>query len=190
MYIFTLTLQSQLNFWVHIGQSLLLFLKMQMEASWSWSIEPIIAPIIAVQIINMFLLHKPMACFCRKCSEYPRVQKYLSWQETTVLDCGTTKWLTYQEIHDFISAERQVQETELIHNRMFTIHKGLIYISKGYRCAKWRRECCIRLTKEGTEIALFFNWFDTQTTFPLTQNSAFVPHIKFIRGSQSPLHLI
>jgi len=72
------------------------------------------------------------------------VQKCLRWQETTVLDSGTTKQLLDEEINAFISAERQVPETVLIHNRM--VHKGLIYTSRDYSRAKRRRECYIRLT--------------------------------------------
>lgn len=171
---------------------------------------------VALQIVNKFLLHKAMACFatkhsiservlnfCRECSEYPRVQKCLRWQETTVLDSGTTKQLIGEEMNAFISAERRVPETVLMHNRM--VHKGLIYTSKGYSRAKRRRECYIRLSngchgeiqsiisfsaEEGTEIALFFKRYHSQPHFSLTQNSGFVPHIKLITDSQSPLHLV
>lgn len=171
---------------------------------------------VAVQIVNKFLLHKALACFatkhlisdrvlnfCREFSEYPRVQKCLRWQETTVLDSGTTKQLRDEEIDAFTSAERQVPETVLIHNRM--VHKGLIYTSKAYCRARRRRESCIQLTngchgeiqnivsftaEVGTEIALFFKRFDSQPIFALPQNSGFVPHIKLVRDSQSPLQLV
>lgn len=93
---------------------------------------------VAVQIVNKFLLHKALACFatkhlisdrvlhlCREFSEYPRVQKCPRWQETTVLDSGTTKQLTVnEEINAFISAQRQVPETVLIHNRM--VHRNKV----------------------------------------------------------------
>lgn len=170
---------------------------------------------VAVQIVNKFLLHKAVASFTtkhvisdrvlnfyRECTEYPRVQKCLSWQETTVLDSGTTKQLTDEEKNAFMSAQIQVPETVLTHNRM--IHKGLIYTSRSYCRSKRRRECCVGLTNgcqgeiqniisfetdEETEIALLCKIFHTQPTFPLNPNPGFVPHIKLIADSHSPLCL-
>uniref|UniRef100_A0A9J8DMK1 Secreted protein n=1 Tax=Cyprinus carpio carpio TaxID=630221 RepID=A0A9J8DMK1_CYPCA len=89
--------------------------------------------------------------------------------------------------------------------RMESLVAFLLLTVKAYCRAKRRRDSCVQLSngchgeiqnivsftaEVGTEIALFFQRFDSQPIFALPQNSGFVPHIKLLRDSQSPLQLV
>lgn len=107
-------------------------------------------------------------------NEHPKVQKYIRYQDTTVLDDGRVTHITESERNAFLSASIEPPSDILFHNRM--VHKGLVYTSKTYRRTKRRNDYCIRL-KDGcsgeieqiischseavSKIALFFKPFDT-----------------------------
>lgn len=172
---------------------------------------------VALQVVNKFLLHRAVPhfstryafsdrvlTFCKEMNEHSKVQKYIRYQDTTVLDDGKIKHITENEGNAFLSALIEPPNEILLHNRM--VHKGLVYTSKSYRRTKRRNDYCVSLMdgcsgeieqiisyrlEAETEIALFFKPFDTHiSSFPLPQGFGFVPHIAHMTEGTSPIHLV
>ncbi|XP_073724631.1 uncharacterized protein [Misgurnus anguillicaudatus] len=171
---------------------------------------------VALQIVNRFLSHSAIPHFtanytisehvqkfCLELTEHPKVKKFSTWQDTTVLDGGRVQDVTDAIRVAFLSAERHVPDEVVVHRRM--VHKGLLYTSSSYSLSKRRKDCygklndgcngeilhIISFTSNGNrEIALIFRKIHSQPSFPLSQGIAFVPHIKQAGNDFAPVCLI
>ncbi|XP_054592230.1 uncharacterized protein [Nothobranchius furzeri] len=161
---------------------------------------------VALQIVNKFLLHRTVPLFstrfavseqvknfCLELTNNSRVKSFIRYQDTTVLDNGRVTETTEEEKSAFISAEKVPPDEMVVHKRM--VHKGLVYTSKSYSLSKRRRDCYGKLSDGvcgeirsiisfpsecGTEIAVLFQKFHTQASFPLPQGYRFESHIRLI----------
>uniref|UniRef100_A0A1A8BXJ7 Uncharacterized protein n=1 Tax=Nothobranchius kadleci TaxID=1051664 RepID=A0A1A8BXJ7_NOTKA len=143
--------------------------------------------------LTRFAVSEQVKNFCLELTNNSRVKSFIRYQDTTVLDNGRVTETTEEEKSAFISAEKVPPDEMVVHKRM--VHKGLVYTSKSYSLSKRRRDCYGKLSDGvcgeirsiisfpsecGTEIAVLFQKFHTQASFPLPQGYRFESHIRLI----------